>query len=152
VTTLSDLLTLLDLSAAFDSVDHATLLQRLRTSYGLGGSVLAWFASYLSNCTQCVRLLSTRSTESAVLYGMPQVLVLGLILFLLYTADLLRLIQRHQLHPHAYADDTQIYGFCHPSMADVLQQRLSDSINDVASWCLTGYNSTMLRLRFCGRF
>ena len=137
MTTLSDLLTLLDLSAAFDSVDHATLLQRLRTSYGLGGSVLAWFASYLSNCTQCVRLLSTRSTESAVLYGMPQVLVLGLILFLLYTADLLRLIQRHQLHPHAYADDTQIYGSCHLSMADVLQQRLSDCIDDVALWMMS---------------
>jgi len=87
-------LTLLDLSAAFDSVDHATLLQRLRTSYGLGGgSVLAWYASYLSNRTQCVRLPSTRSTESAVLYKVPQGSVLGPILFLLYTADLLRLVQ-----------------------------------------------------------
>jgi len=100
-------LTLLDLSAAFDSVDHSTLLQRLQTACGLGGPVLAWFTSYLSNRTQYVRLPTTRSAESAVLYGVPQGLVLGPILFLLYTADLLQLIRRHHLHPHAYADDTQ---------------------------------------------
>ena len=127
-------LTLLDLSAAFDSVDHATLLQRLQTSYGLGGSVIAWFSSYLSNRTQYVRLPATSSTELAVLYGVPQGSVLGPILFLLYTADLLQLVKQHQLHPHAFADDTQIYGWCHPSMADALQQRLSTCIDDVSLW------------------
>jgi len=47
-------LTLLDLSAAFYSVDHETLLRRLQTSYGLGGVVINWFVSYLTCCTQYV--------------------------------------------------------------------------------------------------
>ena len=70
---------------------------------------------------------------------MPQGSVLGPILGPLAVYDLLRLVQRHQLHPRAYADDTQIYGSCHPSMADVLQQRLSDTdcIDDVALWMMS---------------
>jgi len=79
------LLTLLDLSAAFDSVDYTTLLRRLQKSYGLCGTVLSWFTSYLIARTQYVRTSVTSSSPSVVLYGVPQGTVLGPILFVLHT-------------------------------------------------------------------
>ena len=94
------MLTLLELSAAFDSVDHHTLLQRLWKSYGLNWKVTDWFTSYLSDRVQHVRTTTSISTPAAVVYGVPQGSVLGLILFLLYTADMLQLIKRHHLMPH----------------------------------------------------
>ena len=114
-------LTLLDLSAAFDTVDHATLLRRLCVSYGLGGAVIDWFTSYLGGRTQYVRCGRSSSKILPVSFGVPQGSVLWPILFLLYTADLLRLIEIRTFHPHLFADDTQIYGFCRPGVTDDLQ-------------------------------
>ena len=130
-------LTLLDLSAAFDTVDHTILLRRLKVSYGMRGSVLSWFASYLNDRTQFVRCGTKRSTPGYVLCGVPQGSVLGPILFLLYTADLLKLIESHDLRPHLYADDTQIYDFCRPGDTAWLQSRVSLCVCEVALWMRT---------------
>ena len=62
--------------------------------------------------------------------------VLGPILFLLYTADLLQLVKSHHLNPHGFADDTQIDGFCKPSDAAALTSQLSVCIDDVSSWMM----------------
>jgi len=66
------MLTLLDLSAAFDTVDHPILLRRLMTSHGVNGVVHKWISSYLANRTQYVHCPGSRSTPLPVLGGVPQ--------------------------------------------------------------------------------
>jgi Reverse transcriptase (RNA-dependent DNA polymerase) len=107
-------LALLDISAAFETVDHATLLRHLDLGYGIGGRALTWFTSYLGGRCQFVRCGASKSTMKCVLFRVPQGSIFGPILFLHNTADLLRLIKQHGLHAHLYADDTQIYGACAP--------------------------------------
>ena len=65
-------LVLLDLSAAFDTLDHTLLLQRLHAEIGLDGSALDWFSSYLSCRSQQVLVGHALSTETPLLYGVPQ--------------------------------------------------------------------------------
>ncbi len=72
---------LLDLSTAFDTIDHNLLLNRLENVVGIGGSALAWFKSYLSDCHQFMAVNEEVSYQSQVQYGVPQGSVLGPLLF-----------------------------------------------------------------------
>jgi len=125
---------LLDLSVAFDTVDHNILCRCLQTSVGLTGSVLRWFTTYLQGRPQYVRRSLMKSFVTMLVCGVPQGSVLGPILFLLYTADLIALIERHGFCPRLYADDSQVYGSCRPSAIADFQLRLSACIDDIASW------------------
>jgi len=130
-------LVLLDLSAAFDTVDHSILCRCLQSSFGLFGSVLRWFESYLHSRSQYVRHGQMTSAVQHLLCGVPQGSVLGHILFIIYMADLFAVVELHGFCPPLYADDAQVYGSCTPSAVHDFQLRLSAFLDDVATWMKT---------------
>ena len=91
------------------TVDHSILCKRLRLTFGLDGQVLEWFRSYLHDRSQYVRRGMLKSLSVLLVCGVPQVSVLRPILFILYTAELIGLIEQHGFCRHLYADDTQIW-------------------------------------------
>ena len=103
------LLALLDLNAAFDTVDHGILLQRLHTSHHINGLALNWFRSYLTGRRESVLYGGDTTSAVFVEYGVPQGSVLGPLLFILYTPDVPRVINECGLLSVVYADDMQIY-------------------------------------------
>ena len=82
------LLVLLDLSAAFDTVDHAILLKRLTTDFGIGRKALEWFSSYLSGRSRRVLFEGTTSDSYGLRFGVPQGSFLCLLLFAVYASKL----------------------------------------------------------------
>ena len=103
------LLLLLDLSAAFDTINHKLLLHKLKNSYGIEGTALAWIESYLSDRSFTVTVNKSSSSSCSLTIGVPQGSILGPLLFILYTKDLEQLVKGYGLSVHLYADDTQIY-------------------------------------------
>ena len=102
-------LILLDLSAAFDTVDHTILLSRLRDFIGLRGDALKWCQSYLSDRPQYVRIGNFSSTPIIHDFSVPQGSVLGPQWFTIYTYPVRNIILKYNLQYHVYADDTQLY-------------------------------------------
>ena len=105
---------LLDLSAAFDTLDHTLLLQRLHAEIGLDGSALDWFSSYLSCRSQQVLVGHALSAETPLLCGVPRGSVLGPLLLSLYTRQLADLIDKFCIDYHFFADDSELYS-CLPT-------------------------------------
>ena len=94
---------MVDMSKAFDRVQHARLVSVL-FSFGLSGSVLPWFSSYLSDRSQCVRIGDTISASSICSRGVPQGSVLGPLLFVLYTSEIASVLPTSVVHQE-FADD-----------------------------------------------
>ena len=103
-------LVLLDLCAAFDTIDHSTLLSCLCSWFGISGSVLKWFSSYLTSCYQSIKIGSFLSDVCKLFFGVPQGSFLGILLFLLYATPLSLIVGKHKgIKFHFYADDSQVY-------------------------------------------
>jgi hypothetical protein len=130
-------LALLDLSSAFDTIDHAILLHRLQFVFGVDGTVLAWFRSYLTERSQVVSVSGSRSSPRHLLFGVPQGSVLGPILFLLYVQPLSDVIGRQPVSHHAFADDTQMYKADSIDQAANVVQSMNQAIVHVKSWMTT---------------
>ena len=116
------LLRLLNLSAAFDTVNFSILLEGLEQSNGIVGSMLDWIRSYLENRVQNVVMNQACSSTHHLTCEVPQGSVLEPLLFVMYTKDVTTIIQRHGLLNHCYADDTQIYFYCKLEDAGSLAQ------------------------------
>ncbi len=132
------LLVLLDLNAAFDTIDHNILLNRLENFVGISGSALAWFKSYLSDRHQFVAVNEEVSYRSQVQYGVPRGSVLGPLLFTLYMLPLGDIIRRHGVSFHCYADDTQLYISSRPDETHQIE-KLTECIVDIKNWMTSNF-------------
>ena len=144
---------LLRVQSAYHQVDHVLLLHRLEVSYGIGDAANTWFASYPGGRWQYVR--SGRA-------GQPSQPLLQCCLvfrnaqssdrssfYFTRTADLIGLVENHELPPHLYANKTQIFGICRPGESVTSRCRVSACIDDVSLYeCgQTSCNSTVLKPR-----
>jgi hypothetical protein len=131
------LLVLLDLSAAFDTIDHSILLDRLEQITGITGLALQWIRSYLTERKQSVMINGIVNEPIDLKIGVPQGSVLGPLLFLVYILPLQRIILKHSVEHHGYADDRQLYSsFKMKDMQDYQRavKEMEHCIEDVRAW------------------
>ena len=138
----SVILVLLDLSAAFDTVDHDILIKRLETLFNIKDNALEWFKSYLTNRHQTVKISNARSDEVELKCGVPQGSILGPVLFTAYTTPLGLIAAKHNINFHCYADDIQLYCTFTTNNREELQlnkTNIQTCIKDIKTWMRINY-------------
>ena len=133
------ILVLLDLSAAFDTVNHNKMMEILEKYFGLSGGALGWMQSYFTDRTQKIKLKDSLSKEFNLNHGVPQGSCIGPIAFLIYISALYNLVQEHTPTVLGYADDHQIYLSFKPSSFSSTQHTITSvefTINKMRSFML----------------
>ena len=145
----SSVLILLNLSSAFDTVNHQILLSTL-AELGITDSALTWFTSYLTNRTFQVTWNGSLSKPCFMETGVPQGSVLGLLLFPLYTRSLGSAITLHGFSYHCYADDTHLFFSFHPSSSNThFAKHILECLPDISTWTAAHYlNLSKTELHF----
>ena len=134
------LMALLDLSAAFDTCNHAILLSRLKSDFGISGSALAWFRSYLENRTQRVKIRDSLSDPVTLETGFPQGSGWGPQAYSKYVGPLGNLLRLLEVLFHLFADDTQLWKTLDPNNLDTqitAIEKMETSICDISAWMTT---------------
>ena len=131
------LLVLLDLIAAFDTIDHDIMINLLENDFGITDQALSWLKSFLSGRKQRVVIGQQQSEDFDVISGVPQGSCLGPLLFIMYTSQLFHLVKKHLPTAHGYADDTKLYLSFRPISTvsqDHAIQAMEDCISDIHNW------------------
>ena len=126
-------LVLLDLSAAFDTINHDILLTELHR-IGVQGDAHRWIESYLTGRTQCVSVNDHLSCVMRPKHGVAQGSVLGPLLFSVYCAGLSDVFSKHEIRYHVYADDTQLYVDFPRNDSALALDRIRRCVIDVKAW------------------
>lgn len=129
------LMTLLDFSKAFDSVDHDVLLSKLRHLFFFSNTACSLIESYLKNRHQCVKVDDSFSSELPNLAGVPQGSILGPLFFILFINDLPDLVKNSRVH--IYADDVQL---CIGGNLNSMQECVSNLNHDLS--CINSWSTT----------
>ena len=135
------LLVLIDLSAAFDTIDHPILLETLEKDFSVTGNAIKWLTSYLSKRKQTILIKDHESEVFNLQSGVPQGSCLGpIFLFILYVAGLFKVIDKHLPNAHTYTDDTKIYHSFRPDTSlsqDAALKSIENCVADIRAWMLS---------------